>query len=120
EVGLRALEHAVGLQRIERHFGPRVAGSGQGPDVDHVGRHVPGAVAEPALRRAAIERRLAALEQGLEHLRPGAGVLALAAAGGGLAVAGADAPADPLLPLARLDALVYGAQVHQIVTPRSR
>src|SRR4051812_12258038 len=114
------LEHALALERGERDFLAGVAAGLNVADVDDHRRHVPGAVAEAALGRAAVERRLAALEQRLEHLGAGAGVLALAAARGGLAVPAADAAADALLELVLVNAGVNGAEVHQIATPRRR
>src|SRR6185436_2816695 len=84
-------------------------------DVDDVVDVGPGGLAEAALRHAAEERHLAALEGEGRLLGAGAGVLALAAAAGGLAVPAADAAADALLLLALLDALVDGAEVHESV-----
>ena len=80
-------------------------------DVDDEVVLVPGGVAEAALGDAAEQRHLAALEERREHLCAGAGVLALGAARGGLAVAAADAAADALL-LALVDALVDLREVH--------
>src|SRR5262249_40971490 len=89
-------------------------------DVDHVVELVPGGVAEAALGDAAEQLHLAAFEELRRLLGAGAGPLALAAAGGGLAVAGADAAADALRAPQLVDADVYLRQVHYRVTPRRR
>ncbi len=57
-------------------------------------------MAEAALGNAAEQRHLAAFEGPVGHLGAGAGVLAFAAARGGLAVAAAGAAADAFLALA--------------------
>src|SRR5207253_9583938 len=62
---------------------------------------------------------LAAFEGGDGPAGAGAGVLSLVAAGGGLAVAAADAAADPLLLPQLVYADVYGGQVHDS-TPLER
>src|SRR5579885_2648918 len=72
----------------------------------------PGGVAEAALGDAAEQLHLPTLEERGEHLGAGAGVLALGAARGGLAVPAADAAADALLLAALVNALVDVAQVH--------
>src|SRR5262249_19476736 len=80
---------------------------------------VPAGMAEAALRHAAEQGHLAALEGEDWLLGAGTGPLALAAARRGLAVAAAGPPADALLALQLVDAVVNGAQVHYSVTPRS-
>src|SRR5262249_54940454 len=89
-------------------------------DVDDRVHLAEAVVVEAALRGAAEQRHLAALEERAEHLGARAGVLALAAAAGGLAVARAGAPADALLLLALVDALGEVGQVHYSFTPRRR
>ena len=82
-----------------------------GVKVSHVDDEVvlvPGGVAEAALGDAAEQLHLPALEQRREHLGAGAGVLALGAARGGLAVPAADAAADALLLLMFVYTNVYG------------
>src|SRR5690606_22968946 len=72
----------------------------EGADVDV--RHAGGErVAEPALRQAALHRRLAAVEVQLVDVALRPGLLALLAAGGGLAHAGAGAATDALALLDR-------------------
>src|SRR5262249_28136355 len=89
-------------------------------DVDDRLRLIPGGVAEPTLRDAAAQRRLAPLEQPPRHARPRAGVLALGPEPGGLALPGADPAADPPLELPLLDAGRNLREVHYRATPRSR
>src|SRR5262249_53671404 len=72
----------------------------------------PGGVAEPALRPPAVQRHLPALEQPAREPRAGAGVLALHAEAGRLALPGADAPADAPLELSLLDAGGNAGEVH--------
>ena len=79
-----------------------------------------GGVAEAALRDAAEQLHLSALEHHRGLLGAGAGPLALGAARGGLAVAAAYAAADPLLLLVLVYADMDGGQVHYRVTPRRR
>src|SRR5262249_3300629 len=55
----------------------------------------------------------------LEHLGAGAGILPLAAARGGLAVTATGPAADAFLGPALDNALMYCAEVHYRVTPRS-
>src|SRR5262249_44174982 len=77
-------------------------------DVGDVVGLIPRRVAESALGDAAEQRHLPALERPARVAGPGAGVLSLVAAGGGLAVPAADAAADAFLALAAVDALVDG------------
>src|SRR5258707_4304613 len=65
----------------------------------------PASVTEATLRKASKEGHLAAFKTCLGLIGSGAGPLALAAAGGGLAVAAARTPADTLLPLEPVHAL---------------
>src|SRR5579864_1432859 len=81
---------------------------------------VPGGMAEAALGDASDQHHLAAFLELAGEVGAGAGILALAAAGGSFAAPAADAPADALLPLAPVNAMMYAAEVHYSFTPRSR
>src|SRR5579862_5539627 len=81
-------------------------------DVDHVIGLVPGGMAKTTLGNAPEQGHLAAFEAPVRHFGAGAGVLALAAARGGLAVAAARTAADALLAFAAGYADMYGGKVH--------
>src|SRR5262249_13430526 len=86
-------------------------------DVDNVVLLVPGTVAETALGDAAEELHLAAFKERRRLLGTSAGPLALGAARGCLAVAGADAAPNALLALQLVHPVVDSGQVHYSVTP---
>src|SRR5205085_430234 len=99
----RAFGQAGRLERLGVH---RRAGveAVEVADVDDVVILVPRRVTEAALGDAAEQGHLPAFEHRRRHLGAGAGPLALGAARGGLAHAGADAAADALLPRPLVDA----------------
>src|SRR5262249_21649126 len=86
-------------------------------EIDH---HVvePVGFVEATLRQPAVERRLAALEA--VEGDPGAGGLTLAAAGAGLALARADAPADALGPVMGAGIVADFVELHGIGSPIPR
>ena len=81
-------------------------------DVDRQEMTVPGGMAEAAFGDAAEKLHLAAFKERGGLLGAGAGPLALAAARRGLAVSAARTPADALLFLALVNAVMNGAKVH--------
>src|SRR5262249_41559832 len=86
-------------------------------DVDHMEALVPGLVAETAFGDAAEERHLPPLKSPTGHVGAGAGILSLAPARGGLAMAAANAATSAFLPFAAVCAVMQTKQIHVTVPP---
>src|SRR5215471_13807460 len=111
----RARDEPVRAQQLRCHFSPGVELLRDRVEVHHLVLDAE-RVVEPALRHAAVQRHLAALEPALV-LEARTRFRALVSTAGGLAVAGSLAAADALLRMRRALRRTKIAQIHDAIPP---